>query len=42
MNSRWITSSLEHNGMFSVQEGPATILGGGGCLLISVQNLPGF
>ena len=33
MNSRWITSSLEHNGMFSVQEGPATILGGGGVLI---------
>ena len=30
MNSHWITSSLEHNGMSNVQEGPATILRGGG------------
>ena len=33
MNSHWITSSLEHNGMSSVQEGPATILRGGGVLI---------
>ena len=38
MNSHWITSSLEDNGMFSVQEGPAAILRGGGCWWDSLEK----